>query len=189
MIYDEFTPDISRSLNLLYRASLASTSGSALDAGASTSGAGAVAAYETVTSATPSTSASAMANESVTTIDDSAVTIDDSAHAIEYSPERSEPEIDAREFTNNVSSMFDLTCGDGSSGDDDDDEEVYYSCDNSDDDDGNGDGAGGSANGSTLNSDQIVERMKTMFETSLMLHAKGKYMKVSTKSLFYGSKF
>ena len=147
----------------LYRASLASTpstSGSALDAGAcaSTSGAG----------------AAATADDSVTAIDDSVTAIDDSVAAIEYSPERSEPdEIDAREFTNNVSAMFDLTCGDGSSGDDDDeddDEEVYHSCeDNSDD--------GGNANGNTLTSDQIVERMKTMFETSLMLHAKGKYMK------------
>ena len=156
----------------LYRASLASTpstSGSALDAGAcaSTSGAGAVAAYETVSTVKPSTSAADTADDSVTAIDDSVT-------AIEYSPERSEPdEIDAREFTNNVSAMFDLTCGDGSSGDDDedDDEEVYHSCeDNSDD--------GGNANGNTLTSDQIVERMKTMFETSLMLHAKGKYMKV-----------
>ena len=155
----------------LYRASLASTpstSGSALDAGAcaSTSGAGAVAAYETVSTVKPSTSAADTADDSVTAIDDSVT-------AIEYSPERSEPdEIDAREFTNNVSAMFDLTCGDGSSGDDDedDDEEVYHSCeDNSDD--------GGNANGNTLTSDQIVERMKTMFETSLMLHAKGKYMK------------
>ena len=117
-------------------------------------------------------------DDSVTAIDDSVTMIDDSAPAVEYTPERSEPdEIDAREFSNNVSAMFNLTCGgDGGSEDDDDDEEsVYHSCEDSDE----GEGAGGSAEGSTLNADQIVERMRTMFETSLMLHAKGKYMKAS----------
>ena len=116
-------------------------------------------------------------DDSVTAIDESVTIIDDSAPAaVEYTPERSEPdEIDAREFSNNVSDMFDLTCG-GDGGDDDSDEEsVYHSCEDSDEGEG---GGGGSAEGSTLNADQIVERMRTMFETSLMLHAKGKYMKV-----------
>ena len=120
-------------------------------------------------------------DDSVTTNDDSVTAIDDSAPAVEYSPERSEPdEIDAREFSNNVSAMFDLSCGGdgggGSEDDDDDEESVYHSCEDSDE----GEGGGGSADGgSTLNADQIVERMRTMFETSLMLHAKGKYMKAS----------
>ena len=116
-------------------------------------------------------------------MDDSVTVVDDSAPAaVEYTPERSEPdEIDAREFSNNVSAMFDLSCGGdggGGSGEDDDDsdeESVYHSCEDSDEGEG---GGGGSAEGSTLNADQIVERMRTMFETSLMLHAKGKYMKV-----------
>ena len=118
----------------------------------------AVAAYETVTSVIPSTSAAAAA-------------ADDSVTAIEYSPERSEPEIDAREFSNNVSAMFDLTGagGDGSSDDDDDS--------GGDSSDGNDQSARGYANRNTLNPDQIIERMRTMFETSLMLHANGKYMK------------
>ena len=122
-------------------------------------------------------------DDSVTAIDEFDRMMDDSAPAaVEYTPERSEPdEIDAREFSNNVSAMFDLSCGGdggGGSGDDDDDsdeESVYHSCEDSDEGEG---GGGGSADGSTLNADQIVERMRTMFETSLMLHAKGKYMKV-----------
>ena len=120
----------------------------------------AVAAYETVKSVIPSTSAAA------------AAAADDSVTAIEYSPERSEPEIDAREFSNNVSAMFDITGagGDGSSDDDDDDG-------GGDSSDGNDQSARGYANRNTLNPDQIIERMRTMFETSLMLHANGKYMK------------
>ena len=117
------------------------------------------AAWAAVPSTSSAVAPAAVADDSVVEMDDSVVRIDDSV-----------PEIDAREFSNNVSAMFDLTVGSSDDGDDDDYDDGGDSSDDQT--------ARGYANRNTLNPDQMIQRMKTMFETSLMLHAKGKYMKV-----------
>ena len=131
--------------------------------------------------AVPSTSSAVapavVADDSVAEIDDSVASVTSVAKT-----DDSVVEIDAREFTNNVSAMFDLTVGgEGSSEDEDYDDDYDDGGDSSDDQT-----ARGYANRNTLNPDQMIERMKTMFETSLMLHAKGKYMKVRDAKLFNG---